>query len=126
MDNDLKLSKGQHFEIGERIRQRRLELGLSLTQLARMLGKRAGCPLIIAWETGRAKPGADYLIALAVELRVTTDWLLFGEVGGGRHAIDRTAFHLVLHVREQLPALLEQLHTLDALLNNTTAKGART
>ncbi len=59
---------------GERLAQRRRELGLSQRKLATLIGIRG--PSIAAYETDDAWPSASTLIALAKALDVSTDYLL--------------------------------------------------
>lgn len=58
----------------KRLRQRRRELDLTQEDLAFRLN--IGQYTISAWETGKAMPEADNLIALSRELSVSIDWLL--------------------------------------------------
>ncbi len=61
--------------MGERLRQARAARGLSLRRLADMLG--VSPSLISQVETGRAKPSVSTLYALATELGISLDVLLF-------------------------------------------------
>ena len=72
-------------EIGEQLRARRQELGLSLRQLAERLGVSAS--LISQIETGRANPSVSTLYQIVAELDVSLDELLFNE----RRGADRAA-----------------------------------
>jgi len=58
----------------ERIKQLRLESGLTQTQLADEVGFSQSA--IAAWEAGERVPSADAIIALANYFEVTTDYLL--------------------------------------------------
>lgn len=80
-------------QIGDRLRERRRELGLSLRDLAERLG--VSPSLISQIERGRANPSVSTLYALVGELDVSLDELLFSErrpsdgtaatdAGGGR------------------------------------------
>ena len=61
--------------IGERIKQRRGQLGLSQTQLADMTKMRQN--IISRLEHGDTpNPGADVLKRLAIALRCSIDWLV--------------------------------------------------
>jgi transcriptional regulator with XRE-family HTH domain len=62
-------------EMGDRLRQARTARGLSLRTVARRLG--VSPSLISQVETGRAKPSVSTLYALANELGVSLDELLF-------------------------------------------------
>lgn len=61
-------------KIGERIRELRLECGLSQTQLADKIG--VATNTISQYESGKSKTSIDVLANLAVELDTTTDYLL--------------------------------------------------
>lgn len=62
------------MEFKERIKDARLERGLTQTQLASHLEK--GESAVRMWEIGRSKPDADTLIKLARFFDCTTDYLL--------------------------------------------------
>ena len=66
-----------HPQIGERLRERRHELGLSLRELADRLG--VSPSLISQIERGRANPSVSTLYALVAELGMSLDELLFNE-----------------------------------------------
>lgn len=57
-----------------RIKELRLENGLTYAQLASEFGKSEGA--IRAWESGRTNPDIDTVIALAKKFNVSTDYLL--------------------------------------------------
>jgi transcriptional regulator with XRE-family HTH domain len=61
--------------MGDRLRQARLARGMSLRKLAEVLG--VSPSLISQVETGRAKPSVNTLYALANELGISLDVLLF-------------------------------------------------
>jgi transcriptional regulator with XRE-family HTH domain len=61
--------------MGDRLRQARQARGLSLRRLAEILG--VSPSLISQVETGRAKPSVNTLYALATELGISLDTLLF-------------------------------------------------
>lgn len=65
----------EYGEMGDRLRQARMSRGLSLRGLAERLGVSAS--LISQVETGRAKPSVNTLYALATELGISLDTLLF-------------------------------------------------
>lgn len=58
----------------DRIKQLRLENGLTQTQLAKETGFSQSA--IAAWEAGERMPSADAIIKLANYFEVTTDYLL--------------------------------------------------
>lgn len=64
-------------QIGERLRARRHELGLSLRELAHRLG--VSPSLISQIERGRANPSVSTLYALVAALNVSLDELLFND-----------------------------------------------
>jgi transcriptional regulator with XRE-family HTH domain len=64
-------------DIGEQLRARRQELGLSLRQLAERLGVSAS--LISQIERGRANPSVSTLYQIVGELDISLDELLFNE-----------------------------------------------
>ena len=65
----------EYAGMGDRLRQARLARGLSLRRLAEVVG--VSPSLISQVETGRAKPSVNTLYALASELGVSLDVLLF-------------------------------------------------
>lgn len=71
-------------EIGDRLRARRNELGLSLRDLAERLGVTAS--LISQIERGLANPSVSTLYALVAELGLSLDELLFTDRRGGADA----------------------------------------
>ncbi len=71
--------RAQAQEIGDRVRQRRQELGLSMRQLAGRLGVNPST--IRRYETEGVNPRKSYLlISLADQLDTDTDWLLGHEL----------------------------------------------
>ena len=64
------------MDLGDRIRQKRQEMGLSQTDLAIRLGIRADA--MWRYEHG-LKPGPDRLYDIARELDVSMEWLLKGD-----------------------------------------------
>jgi transcriptional regulator with XRE-family HTH domain len=77
----------EYASMGDRLRQARQARGLSLRGLAELLG--VSPSLISQVETGRAKPSVNTLYALASELGVSLDVLLFMDTQppapGGTH-----------------------------------------
>jgi transcriptional regulator with XRE-family HTH domain len=65
----------EYATMGDRLRQARTARGLSLRRLAEVLG--VSPSLISQVETGRAKPSVNTLYALANELGISLDTLLF-------------------------------------------------
>jgi len=63
------------MRIGDRIRQRRHELGLTQEDLADEINTTGA--QICRWESG-VRPAHEMLVRLADSLGVTTDWLLDG------------------------------------------------
>jgi transcriptional regulator with XRE-family HTH domain len=70
-----------YAQIGDRLRRARTERALSLRALADRLGVSAS--LISQVERGRARPSVDTLYAMANELDVSLDELLFIDARGG-------------------------------------------
>lgn len=68
-------STPEYGEMGDRLRESRQERGLSLRVLADRLG--VSPSLISQVETGRAKPSVSTLYAIATELGISLDELLF-------------------------------------------------
>ena len=70
-----RLTEPEYATMGDRLRQARTARGLSLRRLAEVLG--VSPSLISQVETGRAKPSVNTLYALATELGISLDTLLF-------------------------------------------------
>ncbi|HYN69886.1 MAG TPA: cupin domain-containing protein [Candidatus Eisenbacteria bacterium] len=68
-------SEPEYATMGDRLREARRARGLSLRRLALMVG--VSPSLISQVETGRAKPSVNTLYALATELGISLDVLLF-------------------------------------------------
>jgi DNA-binding XRE family transcriptional regulator len=88
-----KLLKG----IGERIKQRRKELGLT----QQMFSDRFGYERVTfaRLETGRRDIKSSEIIALARQLNVSCDWLLLGEQGTvGRYGLSAAALSKLEHM----------------------------
>lgn len=60
--------------LGEKIKEARLEKGLTQPQLAKILGVSNG--IISIWENNVNEPKATFLKKLAIALDVTSDYLL--------------------------------------------------
>lgn len=65
----------EYADVGGRLRRARLARGMSLRRLAEVVG--VSPSLVSQVETGRAKPSVNTLYALATELGVSLDSLLF-------------------------------------------------
>jgi len=66
-------------EIGKRIRERRKELGLTQGDLGNHIG--VSKPSVSGWELGKNDISGPNLIKLAQILRVSPDYILWGESG---------------------------------------------
>ena len=75
--------------MGDRLRQARTARGISLRSLARQVG--VSPSLISQVETGRAKPSVNTLYALANELGISLDELLFVDAAPAGGTIDGSA-----------------------------------
>jgi transcriptional regulator with XRE-family HTH domain len=60
--------------IAERIKELRVEKGMSQAQLAEMVG--CSQPMITLWEKGECEPTATAIIKLSEALNCSTDYLL--------------------------------------------------
>jgi transcriptional regulator with XRE-family HTH domain len=89
----------EYATMGDRLRQTRLARGLSLRKLAEVLG--VSPSLISQVETGRAKPSVNTLYALASELGISLDTLLFMDTEPPGRADGRDA--VADHVDAVLP-----------------------
>lgn len=70
--------------IGDRIRERRKELGFNQPQLGKLIGRTKGA--ISQWESGQVKPDRDSLIKLQVVLKCSQAWLMTGLDDDGNYA----------------------------------------
>ncbi|WP_079964561.1 helix-turn-helix domain-containing protein [Salmonella enterica] len=61
-------------KIGERIREKRLEMGLSQSALARELG--VSMQSVSLWENGKTMIGSSSVVAIAKKLKCDIYWLL--------------------------------------------------
>ena len=64
--------------IGERIKYLRRKQGLSLQELADIIGKSKGN--ISGYENNKYEPSAQTILALAKYFKISTDWILSGEI----------------------------------------------
>ena len=71
--------KGENTMLGLRIALLRIEKGWSQAELARRIGVSASA--VGMYEQGRREPSLGLLVRLALELSVTTDYLLMGTYG---------------------------------------------
>ena len=65
------------MNIGERIKQKRIENSLTLTQLSGLTNINAGT--LTKYEKGINKPTIDNLIALSQNLKISINWLILGK-----------------------------------------------
>ena len=75
LDRRTGAAEPEYADMGDRLRRARLARGLSLRRLAEVVG--VSPSLISQVETGRAKPSVNTLYALASELGISLDSLLF-------------------------------------------------
>lgn len=110
-------------EVGERIRARRLELGLTLKQLGERLTNQSGNPIpgtqISKWERGANFPAQRQWAPLAEALAVDLDQLFAGLTG------EQAAWSVALEQRvernEQRLAILSRLLGLEDALDAAAA-----
>lgn len=75
----LKILGGYQMDtIGERIKYLRRKQGLSLQELADIIGKSKGN--ISGYENNKYEPSAQTILALAKYFKISTDWILSGEI----------------------------------------------
>lgn len=98
------------MSIGKRIRERRQEIGLTQDDLAKILGVTP--QHISAIETDKRAPSLDFMVKLAKELKVTTDYLLSGEEAIVTPTISaiKADGKLSPRARNALAALVEELY----------------
>lgn len=68
------INEREIMSVGERIKKRRIELGISQTQLAKKASLTSAS--ISQFESGSRKPSFDVISKLALALEVNTDYLL--------------------------------------------------
>ncbi|MDQ1316657.1 MAG: hypothetical protein QG588_305 [Candidatus Poribacteria bacterium] len=68
------INEREIMSVGERIKNRRIELGISQTQLAKKASLTSAS--ISQFESGSRKPSFDVISKLALALEVNTDYLL--------------------------------------------------
>lgn len=103
--------------LGTRIRDRRREIGLSASELARRAGVTRDT--LHAWETDQSQPRANKLQMLAGVLGATVGWLIEGNQGCG--PAPQTTPE-VAALREQLGHAREAAKTLNNLLENIESR----
>ena len=98
------------MKLGERIRKRRKELGLTQYDLAEALGVTP--QHISAIEQNKRAPSLDSLVKIAKELGVTVDFLLTGEESVITEPISaiKADKKLSLRVKKALISLIEELY----------------
>ncbi|WP_190286039.1 MULTISPECIES: helix-turn-helix domain-containing protein [unclassified Pantoea] len=78
----MKITRG----IGERIRLRRRELGLTQKEIAQHLGRSASA--VTQWESGATYPNGQNLVKLAEILKTDAQWILSGDYQDNKWGID--------------------------------------
>lgn len=73
------------MSLGEKIKGRREELGLSVEQLGEKLA--VSQELIIKWESGKCIPHLSHLITISDELGLTLDELVKGDEAVKKHVL---------------------------------------
>lgn len=63
--------------IGSRLKERRKELGITISQIHDQTGISTG--VLSAWERSEKLPSAPSLVKLSEVLQCSVDWILFGE-----------------------------------------------
>lgn len=66
-----------HDKIGRRIRQARTEMGLTIYELSEAIGCVSSS--VAHWESGHTGPKVYHLYDLCNTLKVSADWLIFGD-----------------------------------------------
>ena len=103
------------MHLAESIKKRRIELGLSTSQLAEYLGVTR--QTIENWESGKKKPSIDRLPFLAVELNCTLDELFekdLEDVRGAKESVIPPGVKAGLETFRQALTAVEEKVTLDA------------
>lgn len=119
------------MKIGDRVKLRRLELGLSQEDLAEEIG--ISYQSIGQWESGKTAPRQNKLPVLALTLKTTQEWLQFGS--GEKIATkaakafrpDRLKFHARIDemTPDQLQALEIFFRTVDAFSSAPKQQSSR-
>lgn len=84
---------GLQMEFTQRLRRRRMELGLSKQELAAQVG--VSQTTIQQYES-RQLPKGEYAVRLAEALRCSLDWLLAGRGDAGGDVLDTAEARLVM------------------------------
>lgn len=111
----------EHVErLGQRIRERRLAMGLTQSQVAREMPPKVDSTAISRWERGEHKPSDDYLEKLADVLQTTMSKLLVDPPVGetpdllGRTQLDRIEQKLD-RTQNEAAAIRVELATLSVM-----------
>ncbi|QWE93317.1 helix-turn-helix domain-containing protein [Cupriavidus sp. EM10] len=91
------------MHIGERIRQKRKELGLTQADLARLFG--ISFVSVSEWERGLGKPEQDKLPILARKLKTTVNYLLTGRNDSSGQYEDEERSSLTSRTTNGLPVI---------------------
>lgn len=100
-------------EVGRRIYERRETLGLSMEQVALMVGLKSW-QAVQQWECGKSSPKRVHMPALAMALETTADWINSGALLTSMVSDqDREILELIGYLTEEQRSILkEQLLTL--------------
>lgn len=101
--------------LGQRIKQQRQRLGLSVAELARRAGVTRDT--LAAWESGATTPRANRLLTLAGVLETSIAWLLEGE-DTSIPTPATTGNAETAALREQLAQARELAHSLTTILDS--------
>lgn len=85
--------------IGSRLKQIRQMFNLTQPAFAKAIGVSSGN--VSDWENGRSNPGAQALIAISNQFKISTDWLLKGGALGPAEPLPHSASQLALSPNEQ-------------------------
>ena len=107
--------------IGSRIEQSRVQLGLSLPQLARRVGVKR--QTLENWENDRSEPRPERLMRLAGVLQVPIVWMLTGETPRG--STHRANAPVTGRIAKKLERAVAMQQDLAALLIEVSADVAR-
>jgi transcriptional regulator with XRE-family HTH domain len=98
---------GSADTLGGRIVYAREAQDLTTSQLARRMGVKT--ETLHDWETDRAEPRSNRLLTLAGMLNVSPTWLL---TGAGESPVDSLTETEMMHIRESVVRMREQVLTL--------------
>jgi transcriptional regulator with XRE-family HTH domain len=86
------MGKNASFGFGKRLRDRRLELGMSGVELGLGAGgdgkKDASKQSVSDWENERHYPKADQIRVICLKLRLSADYLIFGDLSKNKEAMN--------------------------------------